>query len=149
MDDLIKRLEAATGPDDELDAKIIASVVGGTASRSPINGRWCVYVGEDRSGRPRLWEPRDSFGAKLRRIWLDGYGPTACIDAALTLVPDNCLTMARTLWHGAQTAGYAAVNLYTPSPNRMFLNGCDGISATPALALCIAALKARKEIGNA
>lgn len=59
LDDLIRRVEAATGPDRELDFDV------------------CAALG--------LYEAEPTYGPHLRRIW---HGPrlTASIDAALALV---------------------------------------------------------------
>jgi hypothetical protein len=85
MRDLIARLEAAQGPDPELCALAVAAVVGGTVKRSPINGRWCIYVGTDHRGEPRLWGPRGAKWNEIKCALIDDRGPTASLDAALAL----------------------------------------------------------------
>ena len=85
-DALIARVEAAEGPDRELDAYVIAALVGGYAYCSPFNGKWCVAVGKTLKGQPREWEPRTREHTNLRRLWLDDMGPTASLDAAASLV---------------------------------------------------------------
>lgn len=135
MDDLIKRLEAATGPDRELDADIFCAV----------NPGYSVYLAEDGT-----WECMKS----------GEYGPlvaphyTSSIDAALTLVPDG--------W--AWRIGYCSVSddawvvpdFNSPIHGQRMKEQYDeatwheGIdidqrpSGRVAIALCIAALKARQ-----
>lgn len=95
-DDLIARLEAATGPSFALDCEINKAV--GSAA----------------------WPPR---------------AYTASIDAALTLVPDDHD------WSLHCDNGQAIAGCAPADPA-----GCswaDSRAATPALALCIAALRAR------
>lgn len=94
MSDLIERLERATGPSAELDARI-----------------WCELNGSDYIA-PHTWEGQSG------KLYVHDYtvpAYTASIDAALTLCP----------------GGFASVG------------GHSANGATPALALCIAALRAR------
>jgi hypothetical protein len=126
--DLIARLEAATGPDRELDARIWCAVFapeGAYVERSRFNGEWCIYHGKSvRSGEPRLWEAKNS---RVRPV-------TESLDAALTLVP-----VGGWRWHVDYRPGAQCWHgLSSP-----FNDECDSLGATPAIALCIAALKAR------
>lgn len=134
MDDLIKRLEAASGPDCELDAAIALTkgwvapriIVSGTSVSS--NGFW-----KNPNGQECLYPTRY----------------TASIDAALTLVPpaekwpdghaDFTLDFQSgqcvcdfTCWVRGSEDNSMGSPLYVRAP-------------TPALAICIAALKARGE----
>lgn len=90
-------------------------------------------------------------------VW-DGNGRTqltvkpysASLDAAMTLVPDNALFTARTVWDGDRATGLANVSRYeVGSPKdalrRYWMDEHQTIGATPALALCAAALRARAE----
>lgn len=128
IEELIARLEKATGPDRELDAEI-ASAVG-----------WCPRDGYTRQS-DNSW--RSPSGDISGVTWAPQY--TASIDAARTLVPENFsfeLTqsaveppaMARArLWDWRR--GPLAVdpgNEWKSEGNRPL-----------AIALCIAALKAR------
>jgi hypothetical protein len=71
-------------------------------------------------------------GAAVHDFRENGAAYTASIDAALTLVPDGCEAV---IW----TAGGADVFPATPG-----LRAYDAThAATPAIALCIAALRAR------
>lgn len=102
MTDLIARIESADGPDRELDAEIAKAVGAQGTYRADFLG----------------W---DDVGHAIYRPGYARY--TASIDAALTLVPDDC---------GFVVMGKAAKV------------GCHiGSGATPALALAAAALKAR------
>lgn len=154
MNDLIERIEAASGPDREMDRDILAAK--GT------------HVLEKR-GRDRKSWWYEIDGPDYRRLDPDGdryFGMpryTASIDAALTLVPEGWM-------FGIERAGS-----YDGSPKdeawcwpyesnfdpdwqngqqgyRDAPDGARGSAATPALALCAAALKARaylKETNNA
>lgn len=124
MNDLIERLEKATGPDRELDLAI------GEA------------VGEANHSGPAHHRPF--------REWAKHY--TASIDAALTLVPEGWwMTLDR----------YVISDEPEPSPMawRAWLRKIEGDldgdgpvyhrkhfspAPTPAIALCIAAMKARQ-----
>ena len=112
---LIARLEAATGPDRELD-HAIASELGSEADFE-----------------------RTADGALLT----DGRGMTkqftASIDAALTLVPTNhhlveLCSVREARWYASVAEKYTRTGT---GPERV------GHAPTPAIALCIAALKAR------
>ncbi len=132
IDEMIARLEAATEGSDELDATLIACLVGGAAAQSPINGRWCVYKGEHRDGSPAAWQPREPTMIELFRAHIDGRGPTRSIDAALTFKPERWSWRA-----GNLPSGKGFADLGTQQSLQCI------VGATPALALCIAALKAR------
>ena len=119
MKDLIKRLEAATGPDRQLDNAI-----------------------EEAIDLPKPTNPDD----------LPGYPPhfTASIDAAITLVPEDShewREYSPVIWGGRRPA--ARINYRQRDAEAESgwaygsLNDSEVRGATPALALCIAALKAR------
>ena len=123
---LADRVEQATGPDRELDCAIRMAVYapeGSTMEQSPINGNWCIYSGTSfRTGKPALWE------SHLGR----NHSFTASLDAAMSLA-EGC---------GGQVTffkdGTAKAFLWQPYPLAI-----ECKAATPALALCAAALKAR------
>ena len=133
--ELAERVEKLVRPSEGSDALIRCALFGpGEAyvKQSPINGAWCIYHGVDRSGAPKLWEgkaPRGKF--------------TGSIDAALSLVPEGML------W------GLANVSVREPRPIYGRASATVGHendatppveAATPALALCAAALRARASI---
>lgn len=113
--ELIERLEKATGPDRELD-RDIARALGGK------------YPTQDGKGDYIEWAVNDGW-KKLRAF-------TASIDAALTLVgPDQSWVVHGPWTNGRYCAGVA-----------LTIGGAwddDQAGATAAIALCIAALKAR------
>lgn len=115
---LAERCEKSEGPDRELDGAI-ASALG--LPHGPDSG-WCNSENGD------YWtkdECADPF--------------TASLDAVFTLVPEACLATIKELWDGPRKAGNATVTLYDEG----FWQGVwQGIAATPALALCAAALRA-------
>ena len=74
--ELLKRVEAATGADRELDVRILAALLSDeqlTVKRSPFNGAWCAYRADG-----KLWETPSPFRQNGEI--------TASIDAALVLV---------------------------------------------------------------
>lgn len=111
MDDLIARLEKATGPDRDLDHAIDTALLG----------EWTYYAPEY----------------------------TASIDAALTLVPNGYRWLVRKhdgskTWAGGKGAKSFA-NVYADEHESPMY---EAWTQTPALALCIAALKARQAMAN-
>ncbi len=140
--EIISRLEAASKGSDELDACVIAEFVGGTVEMSPFNGRWCVYQGTDRNGRPRSWEPKTAIERELYGAHAHDRGPTRSLDAALTLVPEGATfhVMNDCGLPGRAKIGPIGASIYLTEDAPKFIQA-DG--DTPALALCIAALKAR------
>jgi hypothetical protein len=101
VQELIARLEAATGPDRDLDVAIIDALFPG-ARKFPLE-----Y--------------------------------TASIDAALTLVPEGWR------WHLGNTLDGRGTAMIWLNP----LTGTDEIfAAAPAIALCIAALRARETLNH-
>jgi hypothetical protein len=112
---LIARLEAATGPSRELDMAIFARLYG-----------WSDPL----------------VGAAVHDFRENGAPYTASIDAALTLLSDDW-----TAWEirsrQRKTRFYAELSrLEEPTSLEDFR---DGEGPTPAIALCIAALKARSQ----
>ena len=133
MSDLITRLEAATGPDRELDAAIFTAVYHDKVP-SPIvesgygwrydKGHWWLATGEDARTPPKcVFPPRF----------------TASIDAALTLVPEGWR------WHSYHWRRKDEPKIMSLVTNEPHVGIAHGKAATPALAICIAALRARGE----
>lgn len=126
---LISRLEEAKGPDRELDAEIALAVLSGE-----IEWRQAQYTGE--SYPVRKYESRDhvlGFG----RDPVESY--TASVDAALTLVPSGWSVLFA--WNGETSI----CNIHLkPLGNPSGLWPDAGKSTNPAIAICIAALKARE-----
>ncbi len=135
MNDLIERIEAASGPDIELDREIMLY----SGYRYEQRDIGCRY--ED--GSVALdWVYVDIKTDKWRSTHPLSF--TASIDAALTLVPDG---YSFNLGNDVKPWAHIWFDLpaYDGKPY-------EGRAATPALALCAAALKARaylKETNNA
>lgn len=133
MQDLIERLESATGPDRELDALV------------------AIAMGEPPSEAFRLAGAPDpgKFGVGSYGYWTaPKYSES--IDAALTLVPEGWQWQISNRAPDPHT-GRAYLNNkqlinigggLTPNPRYA---GAEATAATPAIALCIAALRARQK----
>ena len=118
--DLIARLEAATGPDRDLDRAIAKAL-----------------------GVMPLYELRGQIGGS----WPDY---TASIDTALTLVPANALWGVKALWdqgpdaNGGPKAYRGSVDVYEVRDGLFWKDNHLSLAPTPALAICIAALRAKE-----
>lgn len=78
---LAERVKKLTKPCREVDLLVKAAVYGGEARVSPYNGQWCLYDGQDRSGREKLKERPYSVP---HAVWSkDDY--TASLDSAMSL----------------------------------------------------------------
>ena len=81
---LAERVEAATGADRELGARVIAASLAPAnafVEQSKINGAWCIYTA-DADGKNRSWQPPRG---------VRGYDrcPTESLDAAMSLAKDD------------------------------------------------------------
>ena len=115
-DELIAALEKATGPSRELDEEL------------------------DRIRNPDEWFMRDCHAPEGNSVWgWDSPHYTASIDAALTLVPDE---LWRSILH-APNVGKATVSLRTGGLTDPNTKEWMGYACTPAIAICVAALKER------
>jgi hypothetical protein len=133
--ELIARLEAATGPDRELDFAIKAKVYGGVALVSPFNRNWCLY--REGTTDPKTGRTLERPHNVEHSVWINDLY-TASIDAALTLVPEGMqVSMGWPIGEGSDPEHAQAVLDRNP---RLY-----GAAPTPALGLCIAALKARSQ----
>lgn len=89
------------------------------------------------------------IGEAVGRAFAPPMPYSASIDAALTLVPEGCLSMVRTVWADAHApterpVGYASVDRYFKDDAGLFWKeNFLALGETPALALAAAALKAR------
>jgi hypothetical protein len=125
--ELIKHLEAAKEGSRQLDALICESGLEIAGRDDPCG--W----GPDPSGRDAVAE----LEAPSR---VQHY--TTSIDAALTLVPQGWIWQVRVLYRGLPRPTNRAV--VANDRTGMVLTGeyCEAEASTPALALCIAALRA-------
>lgn len=125
MSDLIKRVEAASGPDREIDRDIALAVCRGA---KPI----------DQDVRISVWD-----GNGRTKLTVKPY--TASLDAALLLVPTECrFNLNKRPFADGRADGYHAQVWYS----RYYETADDmpnAWAATPALALCAASLKARSD----
>lgn len=127
---LADRVEALAGPDREVDCMITS------AAHPSMAGEWRV-VG------PPNYDPPRFFSAQKGMDWI-GYdllnnAPfyTSSLDAAMTLVPEGCVFSVDTLdGHSEAVVGNNKRAIAQPD----YVRG-----ATPALALCAAALRAHAE----
>lgn len=130
MDELIARIEAASGPDRELDCRILCA-----------DKNWHfrkMIVPENNASHVSF---RTSDGDKSLY-----YTPkyTASVDAALTLVPDGMLWMVtNTGVDDPHKPDFSKATAVVADWRRSASEGGDRSAATPALALCAAALRAR------
>ena len=118
---LAERCEQAAGPDRALDAEILCAIHGFTIHKdsNPANGYFAFWEGEPEKSR---CVNSSSWG----RV-------TGSLDAAVTLVPKDWAWCVHDV--GIASVMRASVVL-------------KATSATPALALCAAALRARAEMGE-
>lgn len=133
---LIERIEAATGPDREIDAEIWLAVVPGTTRKETryihgFTGKECV-----------IDETRENF----RLVTVPSY--TASLDAAMTLVDTLGDAVGATFWRvgndgegGDPSLFKAEVLVVTSFASKQHVAVADA----GALALCAAALRARQE----
>ncbi|MFN4296761.1 MAG: hypothetical protein ACK4FB_07945 [Brevundimonas sp.] len=133
--ELVARLEAASVGSPELSALVVKAALAPAdtwVAQSRFNSAWCIY---ERPEKPRIWE----VGGALR-----GASVTESLDAAVALVervlPGALWTAGSNIYDDAPTG---QAEIYMPVP-KDFHDGLGEVTApTPALALCIALLKAR------
>ncbi|ODU36610.1 hypothetical protein [Sphingopyxis sp. SCN 67-31] len=123
---LIERVEAATGPSYELDCAI-----------------WdAVYPGERQARFDALTAKGQPYHRRLGPADMDGYVKplrsfTTSLDAAMTLVPDDCIWLR---------LGPGTMTVSRPDPNeKRWAKHFEATAATPALALVAAALRSRAQ----
>lgn len=136
MQDLIERLQEARKGKRAFDGQITVAVRAMKTSRGTTIPDWV-----DRN-YPEWHSEEDGtvFATKNGFNWQPLHYTTS-IDDALTLMPKGSLWSACDMEHGP----FAQV--IRPMPDGGFVGGLSGAEAhTPALALCIAALKARHSI---
>ena len=130
---LADKVEALEGPDREVDAEIVKALFP-----NAVIEPYCADMDV-----PVVFhaEPLVSNKGDLPTF-------TASLDAAMTLVPSNCLFDARTLWDGEKTGGHAEVTSYREVDGERFWGMNYGATApTPALALVAACLRAKGDEG--
>jgi len=124
---MAERCEKAEGADREID-EIIAAALSDAVREVQSDGRSAYY---HRSGSPWMC------------VAVPNPGYTASLDAAMTLVPEGWRLANLAEWIGwimrEKGAWRVALTGLTPSRSRIEVEH----AATPALALCAAALRAR------
>lgn len=134
MRDLIERVEKLTGPDREVDERIICAVAapaGAYVEQSRINGNWCIYVPNHR-GEPKLW--------KAEGWWRAGGWPvTGSLDAAIALKERLLPGWSLAMLVGPERTSVFVRDKTLLDPNKIER---DGYSASPAIALVLATLRA-------
>lgn len=121
--ELAERVEGASGPDRELDQAIMDAVF------QP----WSGYVGAHYEGtNERVIDTGWVDGRGYR--WIGAPRLTASLDSAMALVPEGC-GQGSIRWNGDSVVAEVWGSLANGMPT--------GDGATPALALCAAALRAR------
>ena len=131
MDDLIRQLEEAEGSNRELDTRIWLAVTPGATRK-----QWS-YKHRASGSDCHVDETRD---ASHELVIVPPY--TSSIDAALTLVPEGWVFSGLQLARAPDMGG-RMWNASVRGWREVRSNG----QRTPALALCIAALRAR-EVGD-
>lgn len=132
LSELIGRLEKSTGPDRELDCAIAYAVdfkCEGTETT------WRQLV--DQIGM----EYAVANATRFHSFWREAIPQfTGSVDAALTLVPEGWNWQAQGNDVLGRVKPYAIMGLPGQAE-------ADGMGASPAIALCIASLKARLSLG--
>jgi hypothetical protein len=128
---LADRIEAAERGDRELDAEIYNAHPDGEnrkAERLPLDRR----EGRFDDGWRTMWADReDKYCEPLKRY-------TTSLDSAMTLLPEG--------WEPTITARIGRRSeVYMESPDRTKRRDTGSFAATPALALCAAALRAKEQ----
>lgn len=137
---IIDKLEREDGPDRGIDRAIAKVAVWHRVeprfTRSK-HGAWISpddWVGEYSDGSPIT----DSLHGTTMHREVPAY--TASIDAAMTLVPEG---VNWTMGGGGKECAIVII-----SAGQGLTDAAHGFAATPALALCIAALRARSQGGE-
>jgi hypothetical protein len=152
MTDLIARLEALTKPSRELDGEIYAAqspphLVHEADGIVWVASRYTMHINPDGSERKiDTWKKSkkwcDDQGLCYGAAVQDAPKYTSSIDAALSLVPTGwriCDLQDASLFK--DIASVVAID-NAPSYEPWHFRNERGMAATPAIALCIAALKA-------
>lgn len=131
---LAELVEQATGPDSELDGSIWwATLPADAIEHFDSTGFVRDCIARDGSAGKALAQFYDSSnpGCLARRAFELRY--TASLDAAMTLVPENC-------WAEGSLSSPGQLEIHSPGTYDPLGKGW---AATPALALCAASLRAR------
>lgn len=145
--ELAERVEALSGPDREIDALIAVAISSWPSARviwHKGKRRFC-RSGEGRIPFPVAGGSGTNWGISFQQI-----NYTASLDAAMTLVPEGCGWLAGYgQTHPDEPMGGALItrNARFVGYGENYDEIAVGEAATPALALCAAALRARASNG--
>lgn len=124
---LAERVEALSGPDREVDSEIDRLTF-----RGPFEDRLCGCMGNCLPGHPAY----DGACVSVPHY-------TASLDAAMTLVPD---VFSGQIWlrfnEGERNKPHAAIWSHDDGNGKPSRVNVEAKASTPALALCVAALRA-------
>lgn len=144
MSDLLAALERAEIGSDELSARVICAVAappGSFVKQSPLNGAWCIYDGVDTRGRDRSWEKRGWHRP-------DGWPVTTSLDAIVSLIEREMPGWDWSVHRHKQGAEPSLRDAWAGlrAPPKGIVSGIlhEANGYTPALALCIAFVKAKE-----
>ena len=133
-DDLIKRLENATGSDRELDVAIFEAVLLDAEMKQYDAESWFCESGGHSYGFNTRGDPIVIWRGEIPRL-------TASIDAALTLVPEGWA-----VYEMGQTTRRVSDGWYVMLMGTEKSGEASSSHKFFAIALCIAALRARAAI---
>ena len=146
MDDLIARLESASEGSRELDCDIGETVFNRARTGHVIERQAELDSHDSRNpnSEPELWQCRTG-GSPI----FDGLVPhyTTSVDVARSLIPDfkGHFGWRVSNWHEGKAGGGAWID-WSNDPVMSFADHhVNAHAATPALALCSVALKARRD----
>jgi len=131
--ELIERLEKAEGPDREIDADILLALDQQPNEHYKEPWRRPILLSREQQ-RPGLLEYVEISGVSARAA--PAY--TASLDAALSLVERK---LPGVHWSVSNAAVKPRANVWMPQPTRPIM-GPYSSGATPALAVCLALLRA-------
>jgi hypothetical protein len=138
---LADRCEQATGPDRELDALIWCTLNG--KKYAGHNEAYSAYHSGNPETQVEFTEPpkRTRLVTGSRTTGGHAKPVTASLDSAMALIPEgyNCSLQFGLTFEGES---YSVSSLQGPKPH----NAATVKAATPALALCAAALRARASL---
>lgn len=139
--DILASLEKLTGPSEEIDAEILcllAAPAGSKVEQSRFNGAWCIYEPRQSGKEPfALWEWRGWHRAR-------GWPVTGSLDAIVALIEQKLPGAEWTCTNNKRhpDAGpFAEIVIRRPGGNSGYC-ATNTASSAPAIAMCIALLKA-------
>jgi hypothetical protein len=134
-EELIERLEKATGPDREADVAI-------WLSQHPDRDRlWALTGIQDRLRTDRLLVSTVLRTPTEYGFWEEKHNYTRSIDAAMTLVHEDAFVQIKRFPDDDDRYEFRGTAWITLGEDKQW----NGRGSSPAIALCIAALRARSQ----